>query len=372
MRDVPAQPPESRREARPRPVGGRIISVRKAPAERTALEAAPAPDAAPAPETRLSQPVWGGMASAPPPTRDYRGPFGFLILLAGVVVVALGLLVYAATSDRRAGIDESLLEETQFGASGGGVTDVPDGASLRVDGVPFGATVRIDSDSVGTLPFRMDGLAPGDHLLTIESGPYAIDTLLTVAAGERSVVFLRLEGGEDVSPATAEVQPEAPASDAEDADAAPEPAAPTTGILRIVSRPSGATIRLDGTAVGTTPLALSDVQAGRHAVTASLAGYQERAVSVSVKGGQDETLRLALDAQAAPATLEVLARPWGTIYIDGVLQKRNTDIVFRAQVSPGTHEIRVVHPTFGTRTRTVTIGSGQSTMEVFDLTEGGS
>ena len=364
MRDVPVQPPESRREARARAASGTVIPVRQADEL--------APRGTPGPGQRAPQPVWGGMASAPPPTRDYRGPFGFLILLAAVAILALGLLIYAASADRRAVIDESLLEGDQFGAAGGGIANVAEEASLRVDGVPFGATVRIDSDSVGTLPFRMDGLAPGDHLLTIESGPYAIDTLLTVEAGERSVVFLRLVGGEDVSPATVEVETNAPEPVAEARDAAPEPAAPTTGMLRIVSRPSGATIRLDGSAVGTTPLSLSSVQAGRHAITASLPGHEDRAVSVSVKGGQDETLRIALDARALPGTLEVLARPWGTIYIDGVLQKRNTDIVFRAQVSPGSHEVRVVHPTFGTRTRSVTVGSGQSTMEVFDLTEGGS
>ena len=365
MRDVPAHPSEPRREPRARPASGTLISVHKGADE---LEAG----APPRPGQRAPQPVWGGMETPPPPTRDYRGPFGFLILLAAVAILALGLLIYAASADRPAQVDESLVEGSQLGTAGGGVTDVADGASLRVDGVPFGATVRIDSDSVGTLPFRMDGLAPGDHLLTIESGPYATDTLLTVEAGERSVVFLRLAGGEDVSQATVQVETETREPDAEPRSAAREPAALTTGTLRIESRPAGATILLDGAPVGKAPLSLPDVLVGRHAVAASLPGYEDRAVSVSVKSGQDETVRLTLDARAAPGTLEVLARPWGTIYIDGVLQKRNTDIVFRTQVSPGRHEIRVVHPTFGTRTRSVSVGPGQSTMEVFDLTEGGS
>ena len=81
-------------------------------------------------------------------------------------------------------------------------------------------------------------------------------------------------------------------------------------------------------------------------------------------------VRLSLAAVAGPGTLQVLAQPWGTIYIDGALHKRNTDVVYRTEVPAGTHEIRVVHPTFGTRTRQVTVRAGQSVMEVFDLTEG--
>ena len=80
--------------------------------------ASPPPVKAP-PAKAPPPPVWGGMASAPPPTRDFRGPFAFVALLAVVALVAIGLLVYAASMERRAELEAFSVEGATTSSPGG-------------------------------------------------------------------------------------------------------------------------------------------------------------------------------------------------------------------------------------------------------------
>ena len=358
MRDVPVQIPDARREASADEEAGTVISV-------TRNETRGSPSIPP-------PPVWGGMASPRSPARDFRGPFLFVAALVGVALTAVGLLIYAVSMERGPRLDAYDLEAQTTGMAGGGELANGGTASVWVDGAPYGATLRVNTDSVGTLPMTVENLEAGEHLLTLEAGDRALDTLISVRAGETAAVFIRLDELGDVSEAILDV--EAPI---EAAPLAPEPSpqatvpsAPATGTLRIVSTPAGAAVRVDGAPVGTTPLVMPDVEAGSHSISATLAGHQPRETRVEVAAGRDQMVRLSLEAVAGPGTLEILARPWGTIYIDGALHKRNTDVVYRAQLPAGTHEIRVIHPTFGERTRQVVVGAGQTVMEVFDLTVG--
>ena len=377
MSDVPPQPPDprSRASARAEPEGRVIPMTPSGMASPPPVKALPAK--APPP------PVWGGMASAPPPTRDFRGPFAFVALLAVVALVAIGLLVYAASMERRAELEafsvEGATTSSPGGAQGPEPTPGAGTALLRISGDPAGATVRVDLDSIGVLPATLGGLSAGDYLVTIEAGDRVLDTLVTVADDDVTLLLVSLGAPSEPTAAAVEIRPEP-----EPARPAPEPArsapesprrvatAPATGTLRVTSRPSGASVSLDGVGVGTTPLALPDVSAGTHSVRVALAGYQPRTLDVAVRPGRDQTARVALDVISGPGTLEVLARPWGTITIDGTVHKRNTDVVYRAELPAGTHTIRVDHPTFGSQTRRVTVETGGSTMEVFDLTLGTS
>jgi len=59
-----------------------------------------------------------------------------------------------------------------------------------------------------------------------------------------------------------------------------------TGSVVFDSRPSGATVQLDGRVVGRTPLNIGDVRAGNHAVRFELdGGYRTWSASVDIKGG---------------------------------------------------------------------------------------
>jgi len=74
------------------------------------------------------------------------------------------------------------------------------------------------------------------------------------------------------------------------------PAAPTTGTLQVVSFPSGAAVRLDGTAIGSTPLDRGGVSPGTHTVQLTKSGYQTETRQVTITTGQTTPLQVTLVA----------------------------------------------------------------------------
>ena len=77
----------------------------------------------------------------------------------------------------------------------------------------------------------------------------------------------------------------------------PSPPQPTVfvGALAISSRPAGATVTFDGRVVGTTPLTLSGVAAGSHAIRLQLDGYRTWSVSAQVVAGQSKRVNASLE-----------------------------------------------------------------------------
>jgi PKD repeat protein len=72
------------------------------------------------------------------------------------------------------------------------------------------------------------------------------------------------------------------------------PETPTTGSLEVVSFPSDATVRLDGSTIGTTPLTKDNVSPGTHTVRVSKSGYQTEDRQVTITAGQTTTLQITL------------------------------------------------------------------------------
>jgi len=70
--------------------------------------------------------------------------------------------------------------------------------------------------------------------------------------------------------------------------------APTTGTLRVLSTPSGASVRLDGSTIGTTPLDVSSVSPGTHTVQVSRSGYVTETRSATVSAGLMTTVNVTL------------------------------------------------------------------------------
>jgi hypothetical protein len=74
------------------------------------------------------------------------------------------------------------------------------------------------------------------------------------------------------------------------------------GTISVRTLPGGASIRLDGALVGTTPLASAlRVTAGRHVVEAALAGHAAETREISVGGRSNESLEITLEAVTTPA-----------------------------------------------------------------------
>lgn len=318
-----------------------------------------------------------------------------LKVIGGLVfVVGLGIALIVVDSRREAAQTEDL--ETLI-AGGGTVAEdarvIP--ASLWINADPLGATVLVDGDSVGVTPIWVEDVTPGPRRVQILARDTTIvDTTLTAEAGlmaELDLTGIPLpqalpqepeQGAVDVAQAEPPPQPSAPPSQPAP-QRAPEPTVRQiqAGDLRITSSPSGATVLLDGREIGTTPLAVDGLVAGRHTIRLSKSGFETVSRRVTVR--PSTVVEAAVDLQprtpAAPTitpeavavpqvgAVEVLVRPWGTVFINGEVHQRETDVVYRTQLPAGTHRIRVTHPTLGTATRTIRVQAGSTARIEFDL-----
>ena len=67
------------------------------------------------------------------------------------------------------------------------------------------------------------------------------------------------------------------------------------GAVQIDSRPSGAQVWMDGALIGTTPLLVSGVDSGSHAVRIELPGYRLWTTSVEVTRGERARVAASLE-----------------------------------------------------------------------------
>jgi hypothetical protein len=94
-------------------------------------------------------------------------------------------------------------------------------------------------------------------------------------------------------------------------------------------------------------------------------GYQPWSTQVDVQA--DSTHRVHAELAQQTGRLRVLARPWGTIYVNGTLQARETDVWYETLLPVGTHRVTAVHPSLGTHAQTVEVRPDEETSVVIDL-----
>jgi serine/threonine protein kinase len=180
---------------------------------------------------------------------------------------------------------------------------VPFSGRVVVQSVPAGARVFVDGRDRGSTPAVVTDLGRGEHRLRIVRDGYT--------AAERRIVLspLRPSSALTVPLAKTPVSPKPNAKQPAKADVAPKPS-PDTGLaspkpaatavaevgsLLIESRPTGASVFVDGRAVGRTPLNLPDVKAGDHGVRLELAGHRQWTTSFKVMGGTPNRIGASLE-----------------------------------------------------------------------------
>jgi serine/threonine-protein kinase len=146
---------------------------------------------------------------------------------------------------------------------------------LVIRSIPAGARVFVDDRRYGRTPLTVRGLALGAHHLRVSSSGYVSEDrqLVLSASPAEQALSLRL----------------APLR--EDTAARTHGAAP----LVINSRPSAATVFLDGRRAGVTPLRLARVRAGEHVVRMDRAGYRRWSSSIQVVAGRTNTIAASLE-----------------------------------------------------------------------------
>ena len=353
----------------------------------------------------------GGDASSWEPYQSPQGrgggPLRFLrrhsfSITVGAAALALGALIYfsptgAAPDDRTRGPGD---RESQ--------------ATLSIYSAPTGATVIVGADTAGTTPVTDHSLSAGTYLVTVEKEGYGRrDTVLTVSADQSARYRSRLppdesvpnepaptESAADAQRTRSETSPAAPGGGASsdrpatssapsppsssapdntsnsDDSEAPSPGASgteeanrlVTGSLVLRATPESTAVRLnDRYEVGPTPAMLGEVGVGRHELTFSRPGYETTTRRVDVTRNDTAVVEVSLAPQTGH--LRVLARPWGSIYVNGERRAERSDVWYDTALPAGPHTVTVQHPALGEKRRSVTVVARDTQSVVLDLRE---
>jgi len=129
-----------------------------------------------------------------------------------------------------------------------------------------------------------------------------------------------------------------------------------TGSLSLTSSPEGAVVHLEGKYIGTTPMKIEDIPAGRNIIRVALQGYEAEIKEVLVRAGRDAAIRLNLNPKKPKGHLTISTTP-----INAMVRIVNV----RAQYEPGIeleegmYTIQVARQGYETDLREIPLAGGQ-------------
>lgn len=344
--------------------------------------------------------------------------FGFLLVLLGVLLV-FGLIYLNADWLLREPDTRQVAEAPPSTSVTPTVPAASESAVLTVLSDPQGARVLVDGAFVGETPLVGHVLEKGTRIVSVQKDSYAAKDTVLMLEAERAILQITLaESGleedpvtdsEDLlaapetapdpveppvqeTPTSESVSPErdtaappttpartVPSEDTEAADEPveqvpeqepeAEPAPPAVGSLQVTSQPSGANVIIDGRDVGVTPVRVNEIAAGTQPVSIQMEGFKPFETTVTIAPGERTDVNGRLEE--AMASLRILAKPWGNIYIDGELSKKESTVWYTARLEPGQHRIRVEHPALGKWEQTVTVAATGNEDIIVDFNSGG-
>ena len=169
-------------------------------------------------------------------------------------------------------------------SSGGAVSSSPApagaGGRLLVRSTPDGASAFLDGRDIGRTPVTLRDVDRGSHTVRVVRDGYVGEerrVTITAVRPSQSLTFELTRAGLPAS---------APAASALELERVP---------LTVESRPAGASVFVDGTLIGRTPLTLGEVATGDHAVSLDLDGYRRWSSSVRVVAGERNRVTASLE-----------------------------------------------------------------------------
>jgi hypothetical protein len=160
--------------------------------------------------------------------------------------------------------------------------------TITVRSTPPRAGVTVNNAWRGRTPLTLDSLPFGRYTIRIVQPGFAVareEVVLSASDASRSV-NVRLEP-EAAAPPSRPSRSRAPA-------AAPAPVS-FSGSLFVDSRPQGATVLLDGKAVGKTPLRLGSIPIGTHVVRLELAGHRSWTSTARIVANEEKRVTGSLE-----------------------------------------------------------------------------
>ena len=288
-----------------------------------------------------------------------------ILLLVAFVIPMVWYLINSRTTTESAFQTALLVHSDSTGGAPGALSErVP----VRFVTSPPGAAVLADADTLGRTPLDRIMVPPGIYILSYRLEGYVpVDTVVNLETG-RAISFFEVlvpavEGllpspsGRNRTVAAGRAPTPGPVTSRPTASTRTQSqTGSNAGEILVASEPSGASVWLDGSLVGATPSILKDVPSGTRTLALQLEGYEAYTVEVDVTPAETSTVLGHL--QAETGLLIVLAKPWGSLFIDDKLVSRNSDVQHTTHLSLGIHQVRVEHPILGVISREVVIKAG--------------
>ncbi len=213
------------------------------------------------------------------------------------------------------------------------LTENPSGR-VRIITKPAGASVYLNGGFVGSTPYENNKLPTGSYKILIKKTGYTdVHEKMDIKSNKLNQISMELS---------------------------------QVYKLAVNSEPAGAEVLVDNKPVGTTPYNNSQIENGEHLITVSKPGFKS----------YSEKIQIAKNATAAkiypklePVTskVEILVRPYGTIYIDDQLKIQDTNSQFTTELRGGKHTVKIEHPTLGSLIKEIDIVDEKFQKYIFDL-----
>jgi len=217
----------------------------------------------------------------------------------------------------------------------------PAGADLQIDQPPrlsiftdpSGALVSIDGQPRGVSPLFVEDLTPAEHIVSVTSGTASARRAVTVTAGVTKELMFSL----------------------------PRSTAPLAGWMAVAS-PFPVEVIESDEMVGTSGAAKIMLAAGKHALVLrnQTFGYEE-ARTIDIVPGAVASVTVI----PPMGRLNVNARPWADVLIDGVVAGQTP--LANIEIAAGPHEITFRHPQLGERTERIVITATGVNRSAVDL-----
>jgi hypothetical protein len=158
---------------------------------------------------------------------------------------------------------------------------------LLVRSTPSGASVSVDGVARGVTPLALRELPFGTRDVSIERRGYIRETRKVTISKARPARTLEVRLSAEAASAVPAPKPSGTGAPRPGTPATlGKPAASATGGLSVDSRPSGASVTINGKPSGTTPLAIGDLAPGEYRIVMSLKGFRNFTTTVRVVAGE--------------------------------------------------------------------------------------
>lgn len=206
--------------------------------------------------------------------------------------------------------------------------------SLKITTKPGEASIFLDGKPAGSTPFENKMLAPGTYRLLIRKKGF-----LEINQSVKIVTDKILSIDKDLVPVIK---------------------------FTVNSDPPDAELIINDKLVGKTPYVNDQTNPGEYTVIVKKLGFKASLEKIKIADDKaDREINIKLEPLIAK--VQILVRPFGSIYINEQLKVKDTNAPFNVELPGGSHQLKIVHPTFGSAIRTINVIDDKPLKFNFDL-----